>query len=228
MMRTQFKFFSCAVLALLLAARLSTAGTIIKLDLGGTGPDVNYTGGPSGTLNTTSDGVVSTTGDQNTSILYTGFLSSNPATTGSYTLAGATAVGAPTPLGGGVVTQSFSGGSFQLYDSSNTLLLNVNLGTSLLVGGSNGAFFNITNGTVVGGLPSLTSQLVSTSIGMSMTLTNISGGGLSINPGSGLLNAFQADATKEITASQVPEPAAALLLLSAIIAPAWLRRHRAC
>jgi hypothetical protein len=228
MMKAPMKVFVGALFALVLLSNASHASTIIKLDLGGTGPDLNYTGGIFGTLNTVSDGVVATTGDQNTTVLFTDFLSGlipNPRP-GSYTLLGATATGAPTPLGGGVVMQNFSGGNFKIYDTSNAILLDVNLSTSLLVGGGNGAFFNITNGTVIGGSPAITSQLVSNSIGMSMTLSNISGGGLTIAPGGGSLNSFFADATKEITATQVPEPAAILLVLSCLVVPMFLRRSR--
>src|SRR5262245_20037422 len=194
--------------AIAISCQSADAATIIKLDLGNVGPDLTFSGGAGGLLSTIDDNPAGLTGDQATNILFTSFLSGLGSTTGSYSLAGATATGAPTPLGGGVVTQNFSGGNFKIYDSANTLLLDVNLATSLLVGGGNGAFFNITNGTVVGGLPSLTSQLVSNSIGMSMTLTNISGGGLTIT-GGGLLGSFFADATKEITATQTPEPTAA-------------------
>ena len=104
--------------------------------------------------------------------------------------------------------------------------MDVNLSTAFLVGGSNGAFFNITNGTVVGGLPEITSQLISNSIGMSMTLTNFSGGGLTIG-GDGVLNSFSADATKEITAIQVPVPEPAAVLLAACLSavPIILRRR---
>jgi len=221
MMKTTLRFLASAAFALLLLVQASNAGTIIKLDLGGTGPDVQYSGG---TLSTVNDGNAGTTGDQNTAILFTDFLSStvpNP-TVGSYTLSGATGAGAPTPLGGGVFAQNFSGGNFQIYSNTNALLLSVNLGTSLLVGGGNGAFFNITNGTVVGG--SLASQITANSIGMSMTLTNISGGGLSAP--NGFLNNFVADATKEITGTQVPEPTAILLMLGGLAMPSLLRRRR--
>src|SRR4051794_19473143 len=204
MMKTTLRLLASATLALLLSFQASYAGTIIKLDLGGTGPDVGYSGGILSTLN---DGNAGTLGDQNTAILFTDFLSSqapNP-TTGSYSLSGATISGAPTALGGGVFAQNFSGGDFQIYNSSNALLLQVHLSSSLLVGGGNGAFFSITNGLVTGG--SLAPQIAANSVGMSMSLTNISGGGLSRND-NGLLNSFVADATKEITGTPVPEPAA--------------------
>jgi hypothetical protein len=214
MMRPHTKLFAGAALALFLASSASNAATIIKLDLGGTGPDVFYSGGVFGTLSTVDDGDDATTGQQNTAILYTSFLSTTPATNGSYTLSGVTATGAPVD-DGGVVSQNFAGGNFQLYNAANALLLDVNLSTSRLTGADEGAFFSITKGTVVGGFPPLISQLVSNSIGLSMSLTDITGGGLSIggtfeNP---LLNSFFADATKEITAAQVPEPGTAILVV---------------
>ena len=228
MMRTPLKVFACATVALLLSACSSQAATIIKLDLGGVGPDLTFSppGNP-GILSTIDDNPAGLTGDQATNILFTNFLSGMGSTTGSYSLSNATAVGPATPLGGGVVTQNFNGGNFKIYDSTNTLLLDVNLATSLLVGGGTGAFFNITNGTVIGGLPSLTSQLVGNSIGMSMTLTNINnpgGPGLAIG-GGGFLAPFVGDATKEITATQTPEPAAIVLALGLFLAPMFLRRR---
>jgi len=229
MMRAPLKFLACATVALLLAVQSSHAATIIKLDLGGVGPDLNFTGGVFGTLNTIDDNPAGLTGDQATNILFTSFLSGLGSTTGSYSLAGATATGAPGSLGGGIVTQNFSGGNFKIYNSANTLLLDVNLGTSLLVGGGSGAFFNITNGTVVGGDPTITSQLVSNSLGMSMTLTNInsSGGpGLTVNPSNNTLNSFFGDATKEISATQIPEPTAALLLIAGGLFVPMLSRRR--
>jgi hypothetical protein len=222
MMRRSLMLLSSAVFALLLLFDGSHAATIIKLDLGSTGPDINYSGGVFGKLETVDDNPAGLTGDQATAILFTDFLSGMGSTTGSYSLTDATATGAPTPLGGGVVMQNFANGNFELYNGANVPLLFVNLSTSLLVGGGNGAFFNITNGTVTGG--TLAPLLASNSIGMSMTLTNISGGGLTIG-GTGHLNSFFADATKEITATQVPEPAAILLALGCLLMPLIVRRR---
>ena len=227
MMKASLKLLSCAILALLLSFTAIRAATIIKLDLGGVGPDLTFSGGNGGILSTIDDNPAGLTGDQATNILFTSFLSGMGSTTGSYTLSGATAVGLPTPLGGGVLTQNFNGGNFKIYNSTNTLLLDVNLAQSLLVGGGNGAFFNITNGTVVGGLPSITSQLAGNSIGMSMTLTNINnpgGPGLGLGIG-GFLIPFVGDATKEITATQTPEPSAILLALGLFAVPMALRRR---
>jgi hypothetical protein len=217
------------MVALLLSAHSSQAATIIKLDLGGVGPDLTFSGGNGGLLSTIDNNPAGLTGDQATNILFTSFLSGMGSTTGSYSLSGATAVGGPVPLGGGVLMQNFNAGNFKIYDSVNTLLLDVNLTTSLLVGGGSGAFFNITNGNVIGGLPSITSQLVGNSIGMSISLTNINTTpagppGLSIG-GGGFLNSFVGDATKEITGTQVPEPAALLLCLYFSAVP-MLRRRR--
>jgi hypothetical protein len=229
MMRAPLKLLACAAIALLFSFQSSHAGTIIKLDLGGVGPDLTFSGGPGGLLGTIDDNPAGLTGDQATNILFTSFLSGLGSTTGSYSLAGATAVGAPTPLGGGVLTQNFVGGNFKIYNSTNTLLLDVNLSSSLLVGGNSGAFFNITNGTVIGGSPAITSQLVGNSIGMSITLTNINTTpagppGLSVG-GGGFLNSFVGDATKEISATQTPEPAAMLLALCFSAVPMLLRRR---
>jgi hypothetical protein len=224
MVRPSLKLFASSALALFISLNASYASTIIKLDLGGVGPDLNYSGGVFGQLETVDDNPPAMIGDQATNILFTDYFSGLGSIPGSYSLSGATATGAPTPLGGGVVMQNFAGGNFQIYNAANVLLLDVNLSTSLLVGGGNGAFFNITNGTVVGGVGLLTSQIVPNSIGMSMTLSNISGGGLTINPNN-QLNSFFADATKEITGNQVPEPAAALLALAALFLSMLLRRR---
>jgi hypothetical protein len=226
MMRAPIRILTCATFALFFAIQSSRAATIIKLDLGGVGPDVNFTGGAGGTLSTIDNNPAGLTGDQATNILFTSFLSGLGSTTGSYSLAGATAAGAPTPLGGGVVMQNFAGGNFKIYNSVNTLLLDVNLTSSLLVGGGSGAFFNITNGLVVGGDPTITSQLIANSLGMSISLTNISGGGLTIAPAGGSLNAFTADATKEISATQVPEPTTAILLIAGGLLVPMLSRRR--
>lgn len=202
--------FAVAGMGLFLSVGAVQASTIIKLDLGGVGPDVQYSGGAGGVLRTIDDNPAGLIGDQATTVLFTDFLSGFGSIPGSYSLSGLTASGLATNLGS-VVLQNFTGGNFQIYNSANTLLLDVNLGNSVLAGSSTGATFSITNGTVVGGLPAITSQLVPNSIGYSLALTNISGGGLSTSTNSAL-NFFNADSVKEITATQVPEPTTILLL----------------
>src|SRR6478735_209422 len=123
MMRSTLKLFACATVVLLLAAHSSQAATIIKLDLGGVGPDLTFSGGNGGLLSTIDNNPAGLTGDQATNILFTSFLTGMGSTTGSYSLSGATAVGGPVPLGGGVLMQNFNAGNFKIYDSVNTLLL---------------------------------------------------------------------------------------------------------
>jgi hypothetical protein len=212
-----------AVISAVFSACACQAATIIKLDLGGAGPDVTFSGGSGGLLGTIDDNPTGLVGDQATNILFTGFLAGFGSTSGSYSLAGATAVGAPAPLGGGILSQNLVGGNFKVYNSANTLLIDVNLSTTLLVAGSAGATFNVSSAVVVGGAPAITSQLDLNSIGLSISLTNISGGGLSSGDG-GFLNAFTADSTKQITASPVPEPSMMLFALAVALVPA--RRSR--
>jgi hypothetical protein len=212
-------FFCCA--------RTVRAATIIKLDLGGTGPDVSMTSGVFGTVN---DGNAGTTGDQNTAVEYTDFLDFIPDITlpvASYTLSGLQEVGPATVFGGSLVSQNFVGGQFSLYDPSNTLLLQGPLINSALTGTlgppGTGAIFSTTLTGVTGG--TLAPFIVPGSISMSMEMTNVNGGaGFTIPGGSPFLGAFQADATTSISASPIPEPASLSLLLVAAT-PALLRRR---
>jgi len=221
MMKVLLNGFTSAALALLLTFNASQAA-LIKLDLAKTpapdpGPDIAYAGS---VLATPSDLNGATTGDQDTAIVFGDFLSALPATRGSYSLHGlgangqATTVFIPGP-NITVVSQSLTGGNFQLYDSANVKLLDVSLASSVLSGTAGPAsttanVFSITNGTVVGG--TLASQIASNSISFSIALTNISGGGLEVDANN-VLAAFDASATKEIAGSPVPEPSAAILLV---------------
>jgi hypothetical protein len=213
--------FTSAALALLLTFNASQAA-LIKLDLAKTpgpdlGPDIAYAGS---VLATPSDGNALTTGNQDTAIVFGDFLSALPATRGSYSLNNLSANGPATTVfipgpNITVVSQSLTGGNFQVYDSANVKLLDVSLASSVLSGTAGPAsttanVISVTNGTVVGG--TLASQIASNSISFSIALTNISGGGLAVN-GSNVLAAFTASATKEIGGNPVPEPSAAILLV---------------
>ena len=212
------------------------AGTIIKLSLGDTGPDLAYAGG---VLSTVDDGIAGTPGDQNTAIDFLDFLSGEtdiPLADASYSLSGVTAAGPASVLFGVVVVQPFTSGNFKLWDDSNALLLDVDLDDSALTGplgpAATGSVFSITNGTVVGG--SLASQIISNSISMSIAMTSINGGaGLAVAPlappipGMGTLLPFVADASKVIAAEPVPEPTSALLILMGLLAaPLAAKRRR--
>ena len=220
MMKVLLNGFTSAALALLLTFNASQAA-LIKLDLAKTpgpdlGPDIAYAGS---VLSTPSDGNVLTTGSQDTAIVFGDFLSALPATRGSYSLNNLSANGPATTVfipgpNITVVSQSLTGGNFQLYDSANVKLLDVSLASSALSGTAGPAsttanVISVTNGTVVGG--TLASQIASNSVSFSIALTNISGGGLAVS--SNVLAPFTASATKEIAGNPVPEPSAAILLV---------------
>jgi hypothetical protein len=238
MMKSRVKLFvrAAVVAALVLSSFQSAlAGTIIKLSLGDINPDLEYSGGPGGVLSTIDDGIVATTGEQNTAVDFTDFLSSMTDITlpdASYTLNGVTAAGPATILFGVVAVQGFAGGDFQLYDDTNTLLLDVLLASTVLTGplgpAATGSVFSVTDGLVVGG--SLAPLMIDTSISFSIAMTGINGGaGLSavpIGPGVAILDPFVADASKLIAADPVPEPATAMLvLLGALAIPAFVGRR---
>lgn len=236
-------FGVAAVLAVLLSFQTARAGTIIKLSLGNdAAPDVEYVGGVFSTI----DDLIPSPGEQNTAVEFLGFLNSIPniaAADASYTIDGVTKVPGPAAEFGGVIQQDLTGGTFQLWDDDGvTLLLGVALGNSRLFGNNGppgaGAVFSTSFGTPLGGAAggTLASLIAPGTISFSIGMTNINNGlGLSLaGPFSvfgpvtfGTLNDFSADVTKSIDAEQVPEPAAALLLvIGGLMAPTVLRRRR--
>jgi hypothetical protein len=220
-----------AICALFAVAASSHAATIIKLNLGSVGPDVSMTG--LGVFGTVSDGIAATTGDQNTDVEFTGFLDGPfpdiTTTNASFTLSGLSAVG-PASVFGTLVIQPFLGGTFNLYDTANVLLLSGPLTTSTLTGviGPPGtaALFTTTLGTATGG--TLLPLIAPGSVSLSLNMTNVNGGaGLSVGAVAPLLNPFSADASVNIAANPIPEPAAlVLVLLSSGAAAAMFARRR--
>jgi hypothetical protein len=226
---------SAAACACLCANGLTVhAATIMKLNLGGSGPDLSMAGG---VLGTSSDLDATTAGDQNTAIEYTGFLdpiSDVNTSVASFSLSGVTAVGAPNVTS--VVSQNFNGGALSLYDPSNILLLSGTLGDSTLVGTlgppGTGAFFSTTFGSVTGG--ALAPFIVDNSLSLSINLTNVNGGaGLSLAPGGQALGAFTADSFVNVggeptdSAGGLPEPGTLVLAATALFAGAAARRRAA-
>jgi hypothetical protein len=210
---------------------LSHAATIIKLNLGGVGPDVGM--GPGGNLSTVDQtGGPPPTGDQFTDIEYTGFLNFIPdlnTNNATFSLNGLNAVGAANVFGS-LVIQNFNGGQFSLYDPADNLLLQGPLGNSALSGvigpPGTGALFTTTFTTVTGG--SLAGLIAPGTVSLSMNMTNVNGGnGFSVVGGGPQLNQFLADASISIAAEQIPEPASLMLLgLGSAFAMTYVRRRR--
>jgi hypothetical protein len=219
----------CACAAAALVATAAHAGTIVKLNLGNSGPDVEMNS--SGIFSTIDDGDASTVGDQNTSIEFTGELGFEPdldTDTASFSLSNLTAVG-PAQISGPFAVQNFTGGQFILYSSGNLPLLQGTLSTSALAGtagvpGTGGLFstnlFNITGGSLAGFIDPNSSSLA-------LSLSNINdGNGLSIiPPTNGALQPFHADATATLASNIVPEPTSATLLILGCAALLHRRRR---
>jgi len=220
---------ACALLALVVPA--AHAATIIKLNLGEIGPDVGMNGG---ILSTINDGNAATTGDQNTDVEFTGFLDPNPdivPKNASFNLRNLAQVGPPNVFGA-LVIQNFAGGTFQLFDPANVLLLSGQLNNSALSGvlgpPGTGALFTTTFSQVTGG--TLAPLIAPGSLSLSMNMTNVNGGnGFSVAVvGAGpALNPFLADASVNIAGDPaVPEPGTLMLLLvSSAIAIRCVRRR---
>ncbi len=206
----------------------ASAVTIIKFDLGNTGPDLSYSGN---VLSTVNDGDASTTGDQNTAIDYVGFLDGSFAdilSGASLTLANVTSVGMAN-VSGTLVTQATSGGTFDVYSASNVLLLSGVLSDGAIVGSnssSTGSFFNTTVANFTSG--SLLSVVSSSPAAFSISFTNItSRAGNFLDVTANGLQAFTADATGQIEGAAVPEPATVALLLSGVLGGIAKRRRSA-
>jgi len=231
------------VLVLLVTIHQSQAAAV-KLDLAKTpgpdlGPDIVYTGA---VLATPPDGNNLTTGLQDTAIVFGDFLfpwaqAFAISNTGSYSLHNLITNGPATIVGGNVVFQPMKNGDFQIYDSANVKLLDVDLSTSstLLTGSltsPTGGLITVTNGTVVGG--TLAPLMEPNSISFSISMSNIlsSGGtvGHLVLDGNNILQSFQASATKEIGAvpsllGGSPEPTSAVLLALGSLCGAMVRRR---
>jgi hypothetical protein len=227
-LRIVFSSFAfCALLG------LSTANgeTVLKLSLASTGSDLSMNAG--GVLGTVSDGNAGTTGDQNTAIDYTGFLSSNsdiPANA-SFSIAGLQRTGNPSIVGGTVIVQDFFGGTFNLYDTANALLLSGDLQDSTLtgvIGGTGtGSIFTTKVGTFTSG--SLLNDLLPNSLNVSMALSNVNGGlGFVVSGSPFTLQPFTTDASVNISADGaiIPEPASIAIALLGAGGFGFIRRRR--
>jgi hypothetical protein len=220
--------FACALsicAAFALTATSTQAGTIIKLNLGGTGPDIELAGGVLSTVNDLNAG---TTGDQDTAILFDDFLNGNPdinTSTASVTIDGL-ALSGPAVVVGPFVAQGFAGGTISIYSPTNILLLQGTLGNSTLSGNigppPNGSVFTTTFADVTGG--TLDPQIANNTLTVQMTLSNINGGaGLSAGV---FVDPFVADSAVTLDADPVPEPTAGLLALVGVVLTAVANKRR--
>lgn len=215
--------------AVCLNATSTRAGTFIKLDLGGSGPDLQMNS--AGLFSTVDDGNASTMGDQNTSVQFSDFLDPLPdinTDSASVTLNGLVVIG-PALTFGNVVVQNFFGGQFSLFDSANVLLLQGLINASSLTGTvgppGTGSIFTTTFGTITGG--TLAPLIQPGSLSLSISLTNVNGGS-GFGLVSGNLAPFLADGSLDLAGqSAVPEPASPLLImLAAGAAGVWRLRRR--
>ena len=221
---------ACAIFCM--AVSVTHAATIIKLNLGGVGPDVGMNG--AGVLSTVDQtGGPPPTGDQFTDVEYTGFLNFIPdinTNTATFSLNGLNAVG-PASTFGTLVIQNFTGGNFRLYDPADNLLLQGPLTNSALSGvigpPGTGALFTTTLGAVTGG--SLAPFIAPGSVSLSMNMTNVNGGaGFGVIGAGPQLNPFLADGSVSIAAefSGIPEPATmTLIALGSMVTLAIGRRR---
>lgn len=220
-----------ALVLIMMVSASASATAIMKFSLGNQGPDVAYT---EGVFSTVDDGDASTTGDQNSSIRFVGILSfmDDILSGASFSLADVMASGS-TMINSGVVSQSTMGGTFEVYDDVNVLLLSGSLGAGMLSGGlesSTGSYFNTTFATFNGG--TLMSYIAPTPGALSVALSGIlsDSGIVGMAPIVGCeqdcqLRNFNASADQLIDGQPVPEPGA-LLLLTTGIAGAIMRRRK--
>ncbi len=224
-----FSLMIIAVVGLLTSS--ANAGTIIKLDLGDVGtPDIRFDGA---TLSTMNDGNAGTTGAQDTDADFHDFLSSFPdvlTSTASFSISGLTPSGPAATLGP-IVVQNFTGGTFQLYDPANTLLLSGLLTNSAVTGligpPATGAHFTTSIASVTGG--QLAPLIIPNSLSLSMSFTDVNGGaGFSLGGAAApVLNPFTADTTLNIAGERIPEPTMlALVSIGGMLAGLAIPRRR--
>lgn len=240
-----------ATLLGLIAAGPLSADTILKVGLGQSSPDVAFELADGvGELGTQSDGLLTSLGDTQTNATFLNFVSeagvANIPADASFSLSGISAKGAAVVFGGSLINQETSGGSFQLYDQSNTLILEGLLEDGILtgpIGGSDedgpstGSLFTVNLGTFIlseGADDEIFNLVDPNSAQLSMSFTNVASedgaiGGLVID--GGILQPFTADVTAQIEANPrdpnlAPEPASLGLAMIGALAMLGIRRRR--
>ncbi|MDG2385301.1 MAG: hypothetical protein P8N76_26765 [Pirellulaceae bacterium] len=207
----------------------ATAGTIIKLGFSTDSlPDINLV---DAVLSTADDGIGATSGDQNTEVTFLGALSGEStieSDNASFTLSSIDLVDNPT-IFGTTILQATEGGSFDLYDQNNDLLLSGTLGKGTLsgpvAGTATGGFLTTEFGMFTdGSLLNILNPENLLQSSFSISLTDVNGGlGLGTSA-EGKLEDFSADATANIGARAVPEPAAILTVIMGLMSLFGLTR----
>ncbi len=218
-----------AVLGLVTPVPATATETIIKVPLSDGGFDVAYDGITFGTL---SDGDGLTIGEQNTRVVFTGILegfSDISDANASFSLSDVSVSAGGSQIGPVIVNET-TGGSFNLWDPSNNLLLSGTLGDGAITGSSTqstGSFFTTAFSAFTGG--SLAALLDPNSAALSMALSGIfTDGSPGLRLADGILSPFSADGTLAITAtpgSEVPEPMTGVLLLGGLMMGALIRKR---
>lgn len=214
---------------LLLVLCLTTtlhADTILKFNLGTAGEDFRLA---DGLLTTINDGNVLSIGEQDTNVNFTGILSGMtdiPTEAASFTLSGVQIVDDATVIGGAVVVQSTTGGTLDLWDDSNNLLLSGSLNNGSISGAlgpaATGSFFNLDFATVTGGW--LAPLLDPESLSFAISFTDVNhGSGFSVSDTQ--LAPFEAAGTANISAI-VPEPSTTVPALLGLMGIMLVRRRR--
>lgn len=222
------KKLTCAVVLLLFAASSASADTILKFSLSEVDSDILYEGGE---LFTPSDGDLSTPGDQNTALNFTGFLdglfTDIEEESASFTLDSVVAVG-DASLTAGIIAQQTDGGTFSIWDDNNELLLSAELGEGAISGSANastGSFFNTEVVNYTGG--SLLAFVLPSPGGISLSLASImTNGEVGLRILNDELQDFQADANGLVTGEPIPEPSTVALFLTGLMGGALTRRKK--
>ena len=220
------RFAVIALTMLFIEASQADAETVLQFDFGASAAngDLSLATG----FGTVDDADNSTPGNQTSSVSFTGFLDPMYAdilANGSVTFDGIGLQGIPVVVGNSIF-QSTSGGNFSVFDDQGDLLLAGTLSSGLLsgeVGSSTASFFTTAPISFGGGV--LSPHLGSPASGVSLALNSVDSGGTAGLVVSGnSLSAFSADATGQLEATAVPEPAAFGALAGLLIL--GLRRSR--
>ncbi len=225
------KAFSVFALTFITASS-AQALTIIQVSLGGTGngfQEIEYVGS---SLSTINDGNGATFGEQDTNVVFDNYLSGVADITSgaSFTLSGISASGAPS-VAGPIISQNTVGGTFSLYNSSNTLLLSGSLGNGFLAGsdtGPVGSMFTTTVGSFTAGsllplIPALNSFY------LSLALSNMqTAGAPGLDVAFGIIQNFSGNGQISIDAelAATPEPFTLGLLFTGTLAGALVSRRK--